>query len=122
MSTVPGKVDYAALHAADKASYRKRAGGSLHRLERPLPDGSTHSGTLRLPDGSVWVLEARVVERAGRKHFEIVPYAAARELLRGAKVSGDPSTIPPDLVALMDAPFGDPLPPMESGAAKEAVA
>jgi hypothetical protein len=110
------------LHAADQAAYRKRNGGSLHRLPSPLSNGCEYSGTLRI-DGTVYCLEARVVTgEGGRKHFDLTPYPAARELVRTAKVSGDPSALPTDLVTLMDAPFDDPLPALSTADAQNSKA
>lgn len=112
MTAIPGRLDYAAMHAADQASFRKHNCGSLHRLDKPMANGVTHSGTL-LVDGVPHLIEARIVEAAGgRKHFELIRYPAHRELLRTATVSGEVSAIPPDLVTMMDRPFDDPLPPI----------
>lgn len=98
---------------ATREPYRKRAHGKLYRAEKPTAGGATHVGTLTLPDGTVWILEAKVVEANGAKHFDITPYHA---LLRNAKVdkASNVDAIPPDLISLMEAPFDDAIPPEPS--------
>ena len=106
-----------------KAEYRRRAHGKLYRADRPTASGAEYVGTLTLPDGKVWILEAKVVTETidgkERRHFAITPFNA---LLRGARIEpgSDVSAIPGDLVSLMEAPFDDPIPPEPSSTGNSA--
>lgn len=97
----------------------------LFKTSRPTCDGSTYCGHVTLPDGTLYTVEAKVVDHhyppsEPGKHFEGACYplsVAAKRMIKGGTVEGDRAALPQQLLDLMEPlPFNDPLPPLEKSA------
>lgn len=89
--------------------------------------GAEYVGSFTTPDGRAWFIEATLAEHTdlhgqARNHFQLALFEAkgpnaARELLRGATITGDRTAIPQAVLDLAEPlPFNDPLPPLEKSA------
>ena len=76
----------------------------LYRLTRPIGEHE-YAGHVTVNGAQYEILACVVVDASGTKSFEgTVERVSGRQLFRGAKLEGDRSAMPQDLVAMMDEP------------------
>lgn len=89
--------------------------------------GAEYIGSFTTPCGRAWFIEATLAEHTdvhgqARNHFALSVFEAkgpdaAREVLRGATITGDRSAIPQGVLDLVEPlPFNDSLPALEERA------